>query len=154
MTYASVNGLRLYYEVHGNGRPLVLLHGGLMTVALNWAPASRALLGMAMSAVLLIPAAAFLITLVRKLAHPTTPDAAWLSLAGLGALVVNLSCAFLLARHRAQRPRPVRGAAGEYRRRCAGFAEHGIGAAEGHRADPTHDLRSRCWCLRRTATSR
>jgi pimeloyl-ACP methyl ester carboxylesterase len=38
MTYASVNGLRLYYEVHGSGRPLVLLHGGLMTVALNWAP--------------------------------------------------------------------------------------------------------------------
>ena len=27
--YAEVNGLRLYYEVHGSGRPLVLLHGGL-----------------------------------------------------------------------------------------------------------------------------
>jgi pimeloyl-ACP methyl ester carboxylesterase len=38
MTYASVNGLRLYYEVHGSGRPLVLLHGGLMTIELNWAP--------------------------------------------------------------------------------------------------------------------
>jgi pimeloyl-ACP methyl ester carboxylesterase len=36
MTYAAVNGLDLYYEVHGEGRPLVLLHGGLMTIELNF----------------------------------------------------------------------------------------------------------------------
>lgn len=27
--YADVNGIRLYYEIHGKGRPVVLLHGGL-----------------------------------------------------------------------------------------------------------------------------
>jgi pimeloyl-ACP methyl ester carboxylesterase len=27
--YADVNGINLYYEVHGSGRPLILLHGGL-----------------------------------------------------------------------------------------------------------------------------
>jgi pimeloyl-ACP methyl ester carboxylesterase len=27
--YADVNGIQLYYEVHGTGHPLVLLHGGL-----------------------------------------------------------------------------------------------------------------------------
>jgi pimeloyl-ACP methyl ester carboxylesterase len=27
--YADVNGINLYYETHGAGRPLVLLHGGL-----------------------------------------------------------------------------------------------------------------------------
>src|SRR3954452_18414738 len=27
--YADVNGLHLYYETHGEGRPLLLLHGGL-----------------------------------------------------------------------------------------------------------------------------
>ena len=27
--YADVNGIKLYYETHGKGRPLVLLHGGL-----------------------------------------------------------------------------------------------------------------------------
>jgi pimeloyl-ACP methyl ester carboxylesterase len=27
--YADINGLHLYYEIHGSGRPLVLLHGGL-----------------------------------------------------------------------------------------------------------------------------
>src|SRR5215471_9363197 len=30
--YASVNGLNLYYEIHGSGEPLVLLPGGFMTV--------------------------------------------------------------------------------------------------------------------------
>jgi len=27
--YASVNGVNLYYEIHGTGEPLILLHGGL-----------------------------------------------------------------------------------------------------------------------------
>src|SRR3979409_1641453 len=27
--YAEVNGINLYYESHGSGRPLILLHGGL-----------------------------------------------------------------------------------------------------------------------------
>jgi pimeloyl-ACP methyl ester carboxylesterase len=28
-SYASVNGLNLYYEIHGTGEPLILLHGGV-----------------------------------------------------------------------------------------------------------------------------
>src|SRR5260221_9790192 len=28
-SYAQVNGINLYYEVHGNGEPLILLHGGV-----------------------------------------------------------------------------------------------------------------------------
>ncbi len=27
--YAPVNGLRMYYEIHGSGEPLVLMHGGV-----------------------------------------------------------------------------------------------------------------------------
>jgi alpha-beta hydrolase superfamily lysophospholipase len=27
--YAPVNGLRMYYEIHGTGQPLILVHGGL-----------------------------------------------------------------------------------------------------------------------------
>ena len=38
MTYAPVNGLQLYYETHGSGRPLVLLHGGLQTIDLSFGP--------------------------------------------------------------------------------------------------------------------
>src|SRR4051812_1614953 len=36
MPYADVNGLRLYYEQRGEGPPLVLLHGGLLTVELSF----------------------------------------------------------------------------------------------------------------------
>lgn len=35
-SYADVNGLKLYYEVYGNGKPIVLLHGSFMTIPLNW----------------------------------------------------------------------------------------------------------------------
>jgi len=30
--YASVNGLKMYYEIHGTGSPLVLIHGGGSTI--------------------------------------------------------------------------------------------------------------------------
>lgn len=30
--YASVNGIKMYYEIHGTGRPMVLIHGGGSTI--------------------------------------------------------------------------------------------------------------------------
>jgi pimeloyl-ACP methyl ester carboxylesterase len=35
--YAPVNGLRMYYELYGEGSPLMLLHGGMLTIDLNFA---------------------------------------------------------------------------------------------------------------------
>lgn len=35
--YAPVNGVNMYYEVHGGGEPVVLLHGAFMTITNNWA---------------------------------------------------------------------------------------------------------------------
>src|SRR6266550_2634365 len=32
--YAPVNGLKLYYEVHGHGEPLILLHGGVIGITM------------------------------------------------------------------------------------------------------------------------
>ena len=34
--YATVNGIKVYYEVYGEGRPLVLLHGAFYTIEMNW----------------------------------------------------------------------------------------------------------------------
>jgi len=36
--YAPVNGQKIYYEIYGEGRPLLLLHGAYMTIGLNWEP--------------------------------------------------------------------------------------------------------------------
>jgi pimeloyl-ACP methyl ester carboxylesterase len=35
--YADVNGLHMYYEIQGSGSPLVLLHGGMLSIELNFA---------------------------------------------------------------------------------------------------------------------
>jgi pimeloyl-ACP methyl ester carboxylesterase len=35
--YVDVNGVHLYHEVYGAGSPLVLLHGGMLTIELNFA---------------------------------------------------------------------------------------------------------------------
>jgi len=34
--YVPVNGIKVYYEVYGEGKPLVLLHGAFMTIQMNW----------------------------------------------------------------------------------------------------------------------
>ena len=36
--FADINGLRIYYEIHGSGRPLVLLHGGVLTIDFMFGP--------------------------------------------------------------------------------------------------------------------
>ncbi|TSD62970.1 alpha/beta hydrolase [Inquilinus sp. KBS0705] len=35
--FVPVNGIKVYYEVYGQGKPLVLLHGAFMTIETNWA---------------------------------------------------------------------------------------------------------------------
>jgi pimeloyl-ACP methyl ester carboxylesterase len=34
--YAPVNGINIYYEVYGEGKPLILLHGAFFTIDMNW----------------------------------------------------------------------------------------------------------------------
>jgi pimeloyl-ACP methyl ester carboxylesterase len=38
MPYAAVNGLSMYYEDHGEGPPLLLLHGGTGSIPTKWIP--------------------------------------------------------------------------------------------------------------------
>ena len=72
----------------------------LIVAALGWSVANRARVGMAMAGLLLVPVIATLWTAWAKFNVPVPPAPLALSLAGAGALVVNLSCALLLARHR------------------------------------------------------
>ncbi|MFZ1424530.1 MAG: alpha/beta hydrolase [Saprospiraceae bacterium] len=34
--YSEVNGLKMYYEIHGQGKPLILIHGGGSTIETNF----------------------------------------------------------------------------------------------------------------------
>ena len=72
----------------------------LILTALGWSVRSRAQVGMALAAILLVPAIATIWTAWQKFTVPVAPEPFALSLTGLGALAVNLSCAFLLARFR------------------------------------------------------
>jgi Co/Zn/Cd efflux system component len=73
----------------------------LIAFALGWSATSRARLGMALAGILLIPGLATLWTAWGKLMAPVPPAPLPLSLTGLGALAINVSCAFMLARFRA-----------------------------------------------------
>ena len=72
----------------------------LMLLALNWTARNRALMGMVLAGILLVPGVATLWTAWRKFNVPVPPSPLPLSLAGAGALAVNLSCAIMLARYR------------------------------------------------------
>lgn len=72
----------------------------LVVAALGWSARNRARVGMVLAGVLLIPSVAALWTAIAKITAAVPPAALSLSLTGLGALAVNLYCAWLLARHR------------------------------------------------------
>lgn len=34
--YAAANGIKVYYEIYGEGKPIILLHGAFYTIQMNW----------------------------------------------------------------------------------------------------------------------
>ena len=72
----------------------------LIFVALPWAARRRATVGSVLSFVILIPAVATLVAAAVKILNPVAPNPQALTITAAGALAVNLTCAFLLARHR------------------------------------------------------
>ena len=74
----------------------------LILAALGWSARGRARIGMVLAAILLVPGLATLWTAWQKFNLPVVPEPLPLTLTGLGALVVNLTCAVMLARYRHQ----------------------------------------------------
>jgi Co/Zn/Cd efflux system component len=72
----------------------------LILVALGWTLRRRAQLGMVLAGILIIPGVATAWTVWAKFMVPVAPDPVPLSLAGAGALAINLACALILLRHR------------------------------------------------------
>lgn len=72
----------------------------LILVALPWSPRARARTGMLLAGILLVPALATAWTAWEKLLAPQAPAPLPMTLTGMGALAINLSCAFVLAKFR------------------------------------------------------
>ncbi|CCD95755.1 putative cation efflux transporter [Bradyrhizobium sp. ORS 375] len=72
----------------------------LIALALRWSPTQRARLGKVLALILLAPALAGLWTAGEKFFTAEVPAALPLTITGLGALIVNLGCALILARVR------------------------------------------------------
>lgn len=72
----------------------------LIFFALAWSVRKRARIGMMLAVVLLIPGLATLYTAWEKFNRPIPPAPLALSLAGGGAMLVNFTCALMLARFR------------------------------------------------------
>jgi Co/Zn/Cd efflux system component len=72
----------------------------LVLVALGWSASRRASVGVVLALLLLVPAIAACWMAWQKFVSPQPPDELALSATGLGALLVNVYCAWLLVRVR------------------------------------------------------
>jgi len=72
----------------------------LVLVALGWTARKRAAVGFLLAALLLVPGAATAWMAWSKFSQPLPPSELPMSLAGLGALAVNVYCAYLLVKVR------------------------------------------------------
>ncbi len=72
----------------------------LILMALSWSARARTRVGMGLAGLLLIPGLTTLWMVWVKFTVLVPPEPFFLSLTGLGAFAVNLTCAFILVRHR------------------------------------------------------
>lgn len=70
----------------------------LILMALAWSAPRRAVISKLLAGIIMIPGLATLWTAWQKFAFPMPPAPLPLSLTGVGALLINLACALLLAR--------------------------------------------------------
>lgn len=73
----------------------------LIILALGWSLRQRARLGMVLAGILLLPGLSTIWMAWQKLLHPVPPSPILLSSTAFGALLVNATCAIMLARYRA-----------------------------------------------------
>lgn len=72
----------------------------LIFFAAAWPLHRRARVGHALAIVIMVPAAATLVTAILKILDPTRPETVPLTVTALGALAANLTAAAILSRHR------------------------------------------------------
>lgn len=74
----------------------------LVVLALGWSLQKRKYVSYLLAGLLLVPGIAFLWNAIDKLLNPVTPVGQGMTFVGVGALAVNVFCAFLIARHKSE----------------------------------------------------
>ena len=74
----------------------------LVVLALGWSMAKRKYVSYLLAGLLLVPGIAFLWNAINKLLNPVTPVGEGMTFVGIGALLINVFCAFLIARHKSE----------------------------------------------------
>ena len=72
----------------------------LIALAIGWTLRKRQITSYFLAAVLLVPGIAFIWNAIHQILSPEVPEGAGMSYVGLGALVVNITCAILISRHK------------------------------------------------------
>ncbi len=72
----------------------------LIFIGLGWSLVARKRLSRFFALLLMIPAVSVVISTVYKINNPSAPSGAVISFVAFGALIVNFTCAFLLAKFR------------------------------------------------------
>ena len=74
----------------------------LIALAIGWSLRKRQAVTYLLALLLLVPGIAFLWNAFDQLFNPDIPVGEGMSVVGFGALIVNVFCAFLIARHRSE----------------------------------------------------
>ena len=69
-------------------------------MAIGWSLRKQQVASYFLALLLLIPGTTFIWNAINQFSNPVTPDGSRMGWVGFGALLVNVTCAFLIARHR------------------------------------------------------
>jgi len=74
----------------------------LIFIAFAWSIAARKVLSYFLAVILLIPGVLFIYSAISRINEPVVPNGGGMSLIGLGALIINIYCAYVLAKYKSE----------------------------------------------------
>jgi Co/Zn/Cd efflux system component len=72
----------------------------LIFIAFAWSIMARKILSYFLALLLLIPGALFVLSAIARVNDPVVPNGRGMSIIGIGALIINLYCAYILVKHK------------------------------------------------------
>jgi len=72
----------------------------LIALAIGWSLRKRQITSYFLAVILLVPGIAFIWNAIHQILSPEVPEGAGMSYVGFGALLVNVTCALIISRHK------------------------------------------------------